>query len=105
TSFVPGVETATDDKVAIPQHYALEQNYPNPFNPSTVIRFSIAEACDVHLEIFNSLGQSVMLLINQQMIAGNYEKHFEALNLCSGIYLYRLKAGNTILTKKMLLLK
>ncbi|MGE5399182.1 MAG: CHRD domain-containing protein [Ignavibacteriales bacterium] len=88
-----------------PRSFNLEQNYPNPFNPSTAIRFSVPNMGQVNLSIFNILGEKVATLINENMAAGSYEVKFDASRLASGIYIYRLNAGNNISTKKMMLLK
>ncbi len=85
--------------------YKLFQNYPNPFNPSTTIKFSLAEADFVSLKVFNMLGEEVAELINSEMEAGFHTFNFNASDLSSGIYLYSLKAGNFVQTRKMLLLK
>jgi hypothetical protein len=90
----------------ITENYVLEQNYPNPFNPTTVIEFTIQEQYNVSLDVFNSLGQKVATLINKKLNAGNYKYTFDASKLSSGIYFYRLKAGNSLIqNKKMVLLK
>lgn len=85
--------------------YQLAQNYPNPFNPSTLISFSIAEKSNVVLSVFNILGEQMATLINETKGAGNYQIEFNASNFPSGMYVYRLEAGNFIATKKMMLLK
>ncbi len=85
--------------------FELSQNYPNPFNPTTLIRFSIPEAGNVSLKIYNVLGQEVMSLINEEMAAGSYEADFNAANFSSGVYFYTLQAGDFTSTKKMMLLK
>ena len=89
----------------IPATYSLAQNYPNPFNPSTTIEYSLPQAENVKLIIYNLLGEEVDILVNDYRQAGNYELSFEAHNLSSGVYLYQLKAGDFIETRKMLLLK
>lgn len=86
-------------------NYNLEQNYPNPFNPNTTINFSIPEDAFVSLKVFNSLGQEVGTLINQQIPEGKHRVEFNALNLPSGMYLYTLSTGSFNETKKMILLK
>ncbi|MDA1127047.1 MAG: T9SS type A sorting domain-containing protein, partial [Bacteroidetes bacterium] len=88
-----------------PTEFNLSQNYPNPFNPSTKIEFSIPEASDVRLEVFNMLGQKVQTLKNERLAAGYYSVVFEAGGLSSGVYVYQLRMGNAVLTKRMLLLK
>ncbi len=85
--------------------YSLLQNYPNPFNPSTKIEFSLPAKQAVSLKIFNLLGQEIATLVNREMNEGNYNINFDASGLSSGIYLYQLKAGNYVQTKKMTLLK
>jgi pectate lyase len=83
----------------------LYQNYPNPFNPQTQIRFSLPEQAHVKLEIFDILGQRVSLLVDEVMSAGTQEVTFDAGNLSSGLYLYRLQSGHVTLTKQMMLMK
>jgi len=85
--------------------FTLKQNYPNPFNPSTTIRYSLANASDVRLTVFNMIGQKVATLVNQPMNAGSYTAQFDASALSSGMYFYRLDAGEFSETKKMLLVK
>ena len=89
----------------IPTAFLLSQNYPNPFNPSTTIKYSIPNTGLVSLSVCNILGEQVKTLINQEMPAGNHTVQFNASNLASGIYLYKLQAGNFIETKKMILIK
>jgi hypothetical protein len=89
----------------IPELYELSQNYPNPFNPSTNIRFSIPQASDVQLEVFNLLGQKVQTLVSGKLNAGMHTVNFDASSLSSGVYLYRIRAGNFVQTKRMLLIK
>jgi len=89
----------------LPSNYRLNQNYPNPFNPSTVIRYALPEAGNVLLEIYNILGERVTTLVNEDMNAGIHEVNFNAQNFSSGVYFYRLKAGNFSQTKQMILLK
>ncbi len=90
-----------------PAVYSLAQNYPNPFNPSTVIRYSLANAGMVELKVYNMLGQEVKTLVSEEKSAGTYEVTFNAagLNLASGVYLYRIKAGNFVQVKKLMLIK
>jgi len=88
-----------------PMVFALKQNYPNPFNPSTSIQYSIAESSPVTLEVFNMLGQKVAQLVNTTQTAGNYSVQFDAAGLSSGVYLYQLRAGSYLETRKMMLIK
>lgn len=90
----------------IPDEFYLNQNYPNPFNPSTTIKFGLTTEMAVELKVFDALGQEVMTLIDSPLMkAGSFNVHFDASNLASGTYIYRLKAGNYVSSKKMILLK
>lgn len=89
----------------LPNGFTLEQNYPNPFNPSTVINYSIPKASNVQLTVFNVLGQRVATLVNQRMSAGRHSIQFNASRLASGVYFYRLKAGDFVTQKQMMLIK
>lgn len=92
--------------LSTPVNFDLAQNYPNPFNPSTTIRYSIANAVNVSLVIYNTLGEEVMTLVNNQFTEpGVYNVVFDASNLASGTYIYRLTAGDFVMTKKMVLTK
>ena len=97
-----GIEKIDD---AIPATFELSQNYPNPFNPSTTISYSLPQNNDVVLEIYNTLGQKVATLINQKQTAGTYNVTFDASNLATGVYFYRLQSGNFMEVRKMMLLK
>ena len=99
---ITGVEKTSNE---IPNHYSLNQNYPNPFNPSTTINYSIPELSFVTLKIYNVLGSEVATLVNEEKPIGNYKVKFDATVLPSGIYFYKLQAGNFVETKKMILLK
>ena len=83
----------------------LKQNYPNPFNPSTVINFRIENTEQVLLELYNSAGQKVRTLVNRSLSAGNHQVIVDGSGLASGIYLYRIEAGEFNAVKKMILLK
>ena len=95
-----GTETAT-----LPGDFALLQNFPNPFNPATEISFVLAHASDVRLEIYNVVGQKVATLVTGSLEAGQHTVSWNASAVASGVYLYRLQAGDFSETKKMLLLK
>ena len=99
--------TLTDVELedAMPTTYALKQNYPNPFNPSTYIKFALPEAAHVRLAIYDVTGSEVTLLINKQMSAGNYSVNWNAVNLSSGIYLYKIETENFVDVKKMIFMK
>jgi hypothetical protein len=89
----------------LPKQFALEQNYPNPFNPTTLISYQLPVASTVSLKIYDVLGKEVATLVNGRQEAGAYNIPFHATALSSGIYFYRLQAGNFVATKKMMLVK
>ncbi len=99
------VATGVEPEVATITDYLLYQNYPNPFNPTTTINFSVPNLSFVTLKIFDVLGNEITTLVNEEKPMGNYEVEFDATNLSSGVYFYRLQASDFIDTKKMILLK
>ncbi len=109
--FVGSLEPVSvkDPKNELPVEYKLFNNYPNPFNPSTKIKYSIPagtqRTVSVQLKVYDILGREVATLVNETKSAGNYEITFDARNIASGVYFYRLKAGNFVQTKKMILLR
>jgi photosystem II stability/assembly factor-like uncharacterized protein len=98
-------ELGSSVEVSTPTVFALEQNYPNPFNPTTKIEYSIAQAGNVQLVVFNSIGEEIAVLVNETQQAGRYDVNFNASSLSSGVYFYKLAAGEFISIKKMILLK
>ncbi|RKY96604.1 MAG: hypothetical protein DRQ13_05715 [Ignavibacteriae bacterium] len=88
-----------------PLSFDLEQNYPNPFNPSTNIKFSVPESGDVRLAVYNLVGEEVAVLVDGFSEAGFFEVTFNASSLPSGAYFYKLQSGNSVVAKKMLLMK
>mgnify|MGYP003332455236 CR=1 FL=1 len=96
---------STEDVGSIPEFIELSQNYPNPFNPSTNIEYSLNSNTQVLLEVFDISGRLVRTLVNKRQTAGVYAVTFDAQNLSTGVYIYRLKVGATHITKKMLLIK
>ncbi len=96
-----GVQQTTE----IPNYYSLSQNYPNPFNPSTSIKFTMPKGDNVKLVIYDALGREVKTLVNEFRNAGVYNVNFDASSLSSGVYFYRIQAGDFSETKKMLLVK
>lgn len=94
-----------DNLNSIPENFELSQNYPNPFNPNTTIKFAIPFGANVKLSVYNILGQQVSELVNEFKSAGTYLVNWNAENLTSGIYIYRLDVGNFSISKKMTLLK
>ncbi|MFQ3596838.1 MAG: T9SS type A sorting domain-containing protein [Chloroherpetonaceae bacterium] len=91
--------------VSTPKEYALNQNYPNPFNPTTVIEFILPTADNVSLKIYDVLGREVATLLNERRNAGVHRVNFNAANLSSGTYFYRMQSGGFTQTKKMILVK
>jgi hypothetical protein len=91
--------------IEAPREFSLTQNYPNPFNPSTTIRYGLPARLDVTLRVFNILGQQVAELINGSQEAGYHELVFNASGLASGVYLYTLRAGTFVETKRLLLVR
>ncbi len=89
----------------LPTKYELNQNYPNPFNPMTTIKFSLPERGKVQLEIYNMIGERIAILINKEMEAGYHSINFDASNLSSGVYFYRINTKNFNKVRKMLLVK
>jgi probable HAF family extracellular repeat protein len=89
----------------IPEEFYLQQNYPNPFNPATVIKFALPERSLVSLKVYDIIGREIATLINEERNAGWYEQSFDAAQLASGIYIYRLSADSKVFSKKMMLIK
>jgi len=97
--------TDVEENETIPTEFALSQNYPNPFNPSTTINYKIPTNYFVNLKIYDILGNEIAILVNEEKTAGSYSVNFNATNLPSGTYIYKITAGNFIETKKMVLMK
>ncbi len=102
--------TSVDDLVSMPTEFALSQNYPNPFNPSTTISFDVPSSSDVVISVYNMLGQKVVDLVNDAYAPGVYNVQWSGLNadgkpVGSGLYIYRMNAGDYSATSKMLFLK
>ena len=89
----------------VPQTFGLDQNYPNPFNPTTMIHYRLAKSSHVRLTIWNTLGRRVATLVDQNEQQGTYQVTFNASQLSSGVYFYRLQAGGKVFVKKMMLMK
>lgn len=102
---VSTVHSAASITVQVPSTSKLAQNYPNPFNPSTRIDYTVNEAQTVKLNVYNVRGQLVSTLVNGKKEAGSYSVTFNASNLASGIYIYRLQTGSKMFTKKMTLIR
>ena len=99
-----GVTSVTDPNTSL-KDYRLEQNYPNPFNPSTNLEFGISDLEFVSLKVFDISGKEVSSLVNEVLKPGNYKYRFDAIDLPSGTYFYRLSAGDFTETKSMILIK
>jgi PKD repeat protein len=101
-----GCQSGAAAKTAVlPEGYRLDQNFPNPFNPSTEIAFAIPEPMHVKLSVYNVVGQHVMTLVDGELPAGDHQVSFDGSSVGSGIYLYRLEAGDVVSTKKMIMIK
>ncbi len=96
------VNNETEDS---PLAFALDQNYPNPFNPSTTISYSLEKASAVNISVYNLMGQKVATLVDENKAAGQYNVRWNAANVSSGMYYYRLEAGGQAITRKMTLIK
>ncbi|MCB0303474.1 MAG: T9SS type A sorting domain-containing protein [Calditrichaeota bacterium] len=94
-----------DPRAGIAAGFELKQNYPNPFNPSTTIEYDLKQAAKVTLEVYNLLGEKMLTLVNGKQNAGSHRVEFDAANLASGIYFYKLSVDNVSATKKMMLMK
>lgn len=99
------ITSITDDEIKLVNGYKLDQNYPNPFNPVTTISFTILNESIVRLTVYNVLGQKVKSLLNELMLPGKHSVEFDANNLSTSIYFYRIESGDHAQTKKMILLK
>ena len=96
------VETNKDN---LPTDFSLSQNYPNPFNPNTRIKYSIPNESKVVIRVYDILGKEIATLVNEEKPSGNYSVEFDASNLSSGVYLYKIQARDFVQTRKMILLK
>lgn len=100
-----GKTTGVDEIDGLPTVYELSQNYPNPFNPTTQIKFSVPEAGNVKITIFDVIGKQVEVLVDQNMNAGNFTTTWNAGRYASGVYFYRMQSNNFVSVKKMVLIK
>lgn len=99
------VDVRPQTNPSVPFEFALRQNYPNPFNPTTTFTFDLPSSSHVALVVYDILGREVARLVNETLPAGKYARTFNASGLASGVYIYRLTAGEYSDTKRMLLLK
>jgi hypothetical protein len=100
TSLVTSIENEI-----VPIEFSLNQNYPNPFNPLTKIKYTIIEKVKVNLSVYDIRGRETLQLVNKEQNAGKYEVQINASNLPSGLYFYKLSAGDFSAIKKMILIK
>lgn len=99
------VEEKTQEESQLPTSYELEQNYPNPFNPSTTIAFALPKLSEVTLKIFDASGREVATLVEGRLPAGRHEVVLDARPFSSGVYFYRLQAGDFLQTRRLTLVK
>lgn len=104
-SFTTADVVSAGEEADIPEEFALGENYPNPFNPETQISYALPEQAQVRLEVYNVLGEHVTTLVNEQQSAGRYEVSFDASNLSSGTYIYRIEVGEFTETRQMMFVK
>ncbi|RIK75880.1 hypothetical protein DCC62_12435 [candidate division KSB1 bacterium] len=104
-SFRTGGTAVSEPRKATPTEFSLNQNYPNPFNPSTTILYALPKTAFVRLTVINPLGNEVETLVSTAQVAGEYEIHWNPKNLASGVYLYRIQAGEFVETRKMVLMR
>ncbi len=97
--------TSIEDVGSVPTSFELFQNYPNPFNPATIINYQLPKASKVLLKIYDLTGREIKTLVNEEQPAGNYKVNFDASRLASGVYFYRITAGQFVSVKKMILMK
>ncbi|MCZ6703271.1 MAG: T9SS type A sorting domain-containing protein, partial [Ignavibacteria bacterium] len=102
---VTGIEDEGENTTVGQLDFKLIQNYPNPFNPNTIIEFQIPAKSNVHLSLYNTIGEQILVLVDEEKDAGTYEIELSGVDLPSGVYFYQLRAGDRIETKKMILLK
>ncbi|MEJ2196738.1 MAG: T9SS type A sorting domain-containing protein [Ignavibacteriaceae bacterium] len=102
-SVISDIESSTADE--IPDNFELSQNYPNPFNPSTTLKYSVPKFSNVVIKVFDILGNEIQTLVNKEKATGTYELTWYAEGFPSGVYFYRLQAGDFVETKKMILMK
>ncbi len=102
---IDSILVSVDDFGYVPTEFNLHQNFPNPFNPSTIIRYDVAQASHVKLDVYNIIGQHIITLVNEEKAAGAYKVEFNVKDLPTGIYVYSVRIGEFVNTKKMILMK
>jgi hypothetical protein len=91
--------------IGVPSRFAVHQNHPNPFNPATTINYELPFDAKVTIRVYNVAGHEIATIVNDQMIAGYHSTKFNATNLPSGVYFYRVSAGQFEAVKRMMLIK
>jgi hypothetical protein len=104
-SFTTSLTAVGEEREEVPREFSLSQNYPNPFNPSTVIRYGLPVQSHVRLEVFNLLGERVQVLVDEEKEAGYHEAVFDATDLSSGMYIYRIRVDSFVATRRVLLIR
>jgi flagellar hook assembly protein FlgD len=94
-----------EEGIFIPDAFVLEKNFPNPFNPTTVIGYQLSAVSNVELSIYNILGEKVTTLVSEKQNAGHHQVEWNASGFASGVYYYRIEAGEFVDVKKMVLLR
>jgi hypothetical protein len=105
SGLLDGTAVPVPDDAEVPRFVELQQNYPNPFNPATTIVYTIPEYTDVTLTVYDILGRSVAVLVNEPKQQGTYTMKWDAGSVASGVYIYRIEAGGQVLSRKMTLVK
>ena len=104
-SYYATITITGDEEELLPQSFELYQNYPNPFNPQTQITYSVPKATDVTIKIYDVLGREIAVLVNERKQPGEYKATWNAEGLSSGVYFYRIVAGEFVETKKMVIIR
>jgi hypothetical protein len=97
--------TSVQNQMSVPHAFALDQNFPNPFNPTTTISYSVPKTAHVTLKVYDLLGKEVAVIVNELQDAGPHQTRFDASIFPSGVYFYRLKTGEYMQTRKLVLIK
>jgi hypothetical protein len=101
-----GITSVKEENLSnISSEFTISQNYPNPFNPTTTIKYSVSKQSIVAIKVYDVLGREIETLVNDEKSTGNYKVEFDASKLTSGIYFYRMQAGDFVETKKIILMK
>jgi len=97
--------TVQENSLGVPTNSALLQNYPNPFNPSTTIPYTIHARCAVTLAVYDVLGREVAFLVREEQEAGRHEVRFDGSGVAGGVYIYRIRAGDFVQARKLLIIR